>query len=281
MDGIRNAPPIPRGVIDPRTGKAGYKDVFAQTKFKNGMLAAGISEQAGHLFYQNSFLVPLARVPLNRQSKDILRDRNFKEPIAFPDKLLVAIPGAGNDAGAHFGALQHITPEELIPAYILPVARDTKNHAKMKTWRYHLLTVTFSFVIAAGEDFHWKQARVREDTEAAFRVVYRSALQRVYEINMALARRAGPIKFCKAYVEIVGHPRWVPPQNLGGRAAKTGASPARGSAWRFAPRKLPGPLGLHLTRVSNLLLRQSLPSSCPGHGFARVSRSTAQPTAFT
>ena len=71
----------------------------------------------------------------------------------------------------------------------------------------------------------------------------------------------------------------MPPQNLGGRAAKTGANPARGSAWRFAPRKLPGPLGLHLTRVSNLLFRQSLPSSCPGHGFARVSRSTAQPTA--
>ena len=53
-------------------------------------------------------------------------------------------------------------------------------------------TVTFSFAIAAGGDVHWKQARVREDTEAAFRVVYRSALQRVYEINMVLARRAGP-----------------------------------------------------------------------------------------
>ena len=192
MDGIRNAPPIPRGVVDPITGKTGYKDVFTQTKFKSDMLAAGISEQAGNFFYQNSFLVPLAGVPLNRQSMDILRDRNFKEPIAFPDKLLVAIPGAGYDAGAHLGAWQHITPEELIHAYILAVARDTDDHAKMKTWRYHLLTVTFSFVIAAGDDVHWKQARVREDTEAAFRVVYRSALQRVYEINMVLARRAGP-----------------------------------------------------------------------------------------
>ena len=104
----------------------------------------------------------------------------------------MAVPGAGYDAGAHLGAWQHITTEELIHGYIMAVARDTEDHAKMKTWRYHLLTVTFSFVIAAGEDVHWKQARVREDTEAAFRVVYRSALQRVYEINMVLARRAGP-----------------------------------------------------------------------------------------
>ena len=63
------------------------------------------------------------------------------------------------------------------------------------------------------------------------------------------ASRMRSIEFCKAYVENSGHPRWVPPQNLGGRAANTGANPARGSAWRFAPRNLPGPLGLHLTSV--------------------------------
>ena len=92
-----------------------------------------------------------------------------------------------------------------------------------------------------------------------------------------LRRGGGVIEFCKVYVENSGHTRWVPPQSLGGHAAKTRANPARGSAWRFAPRKLPGPLGLRRTSGANLLFRQSLPSSCPGHGFARVSRSTAQP----
>ena len=53
--------PIARGVIDPITGKAGYKDVFTQERFKEDLLAAGISEQAGNLFYQNSFLVPFGR----------------------------------------------------------------------------------------------------------------------------------------------------------------------------------------------------------------------------
>ena len=59
MEGIRNAPPIARGAIDPITGKAGYKGVFTQERLKEDLLAAGISEQAGNLFYQNSFLVPL------------------------------------------------------------------------------------------------------------------------------------------------------------------------------------------------------------------------------
>ena len=57
--------PIARGVIDPITGKAGYKDVFTQERFKEDLLAAGISEQAGNLLHQNSFLVPLAGVPFN------------------------------------------------------------------------------------------------------------------------------------------------------------------------------------------------------------------------
>ena len=173
MDGVRNAPPIPRGVIDPITGKTGYKDVFTQERLTEDLLAAGISEQAGSLLYQNSFLVPLAGVPFNRQSMEILRGPNFKEPVAFPDKLLVAGPGPEYDAGAHLGAWQHTTPEALIQSYIMAVARGAEDHTKMNTWRYHLRTVTLSFVIAAGDDVYWKRAQLRGDTEVAFRVVYR------------------------------------------------------------------------------------------------------------
>ncbi len=191
MAGIREAPPIARGAVDPATGKAGYKDVFTQAKLSQDLQNAGMSEQAGNFFWQDSFLVPLAGVPLNPQSVAILRDRNFKEPVAFPDKLVVAASGPEYDAGSHLGAWQHITPEEIIHAYILAAARDVSNHKKMKAWRFHMLTVTFSFVIAVGEEIHWKQARLREDVEVAYRVVTRSALQRIYEINMVLARRAG------------------------------------------------------------------------------------------
>ena len=65
------------------------------------------------------------------------------------------------------------------------------NHARMKNWRFFLLTTSFSFILCAGEDIYWRQARIREDTEVAFQVLQRSALQRVYEVNMVLQKRTG------------------------------------------------------------------------------------------
>ena len=65
------------------------------------------------------------------------------------------------------------------------------NHARMKNWRFFLLTTSFSFILCTSEDIYWRQARIREDTEVAFQVVQRSALQRVYEINMFLQTRTG------------------------------------------------------------------------------------------
>ena len=61
----------------------------------------------------------------------------------------------------------------------------------MKQWRLFLLTVSFQFVVCNGEDIYWQQARMREDTEVAYQVVQRSALQRIFEINMVLQQRSG------------------------------------------------------------------------------------------
>eukprot|EP00971_Amphidinium_carterae_P047581 937230-Amphidinium_carterae.1 len=81
--------------------------------------------------------------------------------------------------------------EEIIHAYILAVVRDLENRQKLKAWRFHLLTVTFEFIVCLGEDVYWKQAKLREDTEVLYKVVTRNALQRIYEINMVLAKRTG------------------------------------------------------------------------------------------
>ena len=48
MEGIQTAPPIPRGGIDPRTGKSGYKEVFLPTTVATDLNAAGESEMAGN-----------------------------------------------------------------------------------------------------------------------------------------------------------------------------------------------------------------------------------------
>ena len=80
MEGIQTAPPIPRGGIDPRTGKSGYNDVFLPTTVATDLNAAGESEMAGNFFWQNSFLTPLAGIPFNSRAMEIMQERNFKDP---------------------------------------------------------------------------------------------------------------------------------------------------------------------------------------------------------
>lgn len=194
MEGIKEAPPIPRGGLDPRTGKHGYKEVFNPTTMAADLKAAGTSEMAGNFFWQNSFLTPLAGIPFNSRAMELLQERNFKDPTAFPDKLLIAVSGPEADIAGTKGSWQHVTPDEIIHSYLFAIARDAvlpDNNARMKDWRFFLLTTSFSFIVCTGEDIYWRQARIREDTEVAFQVVQRSALQRVYEINMVLQRRTG------------------------------------------------------------------------------------------
>ena len=191
MRDILTAPPIGRGAVCPSTGKSGYKDIFNAETVRRDLSATGMSEMAGNFFWQNSLQVPLAGVPLNSRSIQLLVDRNFAEPCPFPMNMVVAFPSADYESNGHKGSWVHVTVEEFIHAYILAVERDIDNRAKQKLWRFHLLTVTFSFTVLSGEDVYWKQARMRQDAEVQFQVVTRSALQRIYEVNMVLGRRVG------------------------------------------------------------------------------------------
>eukprot|EP00971_Amphidinium_carterae_P182748 3626584-Amphidinium_carterae.1 len=120
---------------------------------------------AGNFFWQNSLQVPLAGIPLNPRAIQLLMERDFAEPTPFPGKLVVGFHSADYDSNGYKGSWTHVTPEEVIHAYILAVERDLENRQKIKLWRFHLLTVTFEFIVCAGEDIYWKQARLREDTE--------------------------------------------------------------------------------------------------------------------
>ena len=156
--------------------------------------AAGTSEMAGNFFWQNSFLTPLAGIPFNSRAMELLQEPTFKDPTAFPDKLLIAVSGPEADIAGTKGSWQHGTPDEIIHSYLFAIARDAvlpDSNARMKDWRFFLLTTAVSFIVCTGEDIYWWQARIREDTEVAFQVVQRSALQRVYEINMVMQRRTG------------------------------------------------------------------------------------------
>lgn len=191
MQDIRTAAPIARGVVDPTTGRAGHKETFNQATLASDLANAGTSESGGNFFWQNPFRPPLAGVPLNSTSVSILVSRNFRELVPFPSPLIVAVPSKDFDAGAHFGDWQFVTPDELIHGYIMAIQRDLGDQQKLKQWRFHILSTTFMFVVSCGEDVYWRQARLREDADVAFRVIVRSALQRIYEVNAVLSRRSG------------------------------------------------------------------------------------------
>ena len=144
MEKIKEANPIARGRVDRMTGKSGYKDIFNKEQYQKDLKSAGTSESAGNFFWQDLFWVPLAGVPVNRRSIDVLVNRNFKEPIVFPEKIIIALESADYAADSHMGSWRRT------------VARDSSDPARMKAWRYHLLTVTYSFVIAVGDEIHWK-----------------------------------------------------------------------------------------------------------------------------
>ena len=55
MKDIRTALPIKRGMVDPLSEKAGYKDVFDGPVMASDLRVAGVAEAACNFFWQNPF----------------------------------------------------------------------------------------------------------------------------------------------------------------------------------------------------------------------------------
>ena len=70
----------------------------------------------------------------------------------------------------------------MVYAYVLAVARDVtaqKGDKVLKAWRYHLLTVTFSFEVVSGvETLFWKANNLREDLRGRFDACVRTTVHR-------------------------------------------------------------------------------------------------------
>ena len=100
----------------------------------------------------------------------------------------------------------------MVYAYVLAVARDVtaqKGDKVLKAWRYHLLTVTFSFEVVSGvETLFWKANNLREDLRGRFDACVRTTVQRI--VGMASFKKtkeskdgagsATYVKVAKAYV---------------------------------------------------------------------------------
>ena len=116
--------PLERGVKYHISGREGYKDHFTKATYKATMEATGLVELAANIFSIDLKFSATPGVPINVTATNNLRDREFQDPVPYPDKIRIAVPDKKWPAWEHIGEWKAFSPEEMVHAYILAVARD-------------------------------------------------------------------------------------------------------------------------------------------------------------
>ena len=176
-----------RGVKDQISGREGYKDHFTKATYKATMEATGLVELAANLFSMDLKFSATPGVPINVTATNNLRDREFADPVPYPDKIRIAVPDKKWPAWEHIGQWKAFSLEEMVHAYLLAFARDVtaqKGDKVLKAWRSNLLTVTFSFEVVSGvETLFWKANNLREDLRGRFDACVRTTVQRIVRLR--------------------------------------------------------------------------------------------------
>ncbi|CAJ1450695.1 unnamed protein product, partial [Effrenium voratum] len=186
LQDILTAEPVEFGARD-KWGNVGYKHPFNVQQYRNAMMSQGAAEFAGNFFWCNPCWLALHGVPPNKRQLLEISDRDFAEPVEFPDCITLAAPDKHfPDGQKHVDWFKRVTPEEVVHAYLLAVARDAQDvetpPETMTLWRKYLLSTTFRVVLASGEAVHWLTVKHREEMTRRFQAVQRTALQRVFEV---------------------------------------------------------------------------------------------------
>ena len=117
---------------------------------------------------------------------DALTDFYFAKPNPMPRPVVITISDLGSDVQAQRGALRAISPEEIRCAMLFAIARDVARGAPiedLKAWRCHALSTTTQFSYhATNEDMYFAACQLHENMGQDHDSMYRTALQRVYEI---------------------------------------------------------------------------------------------------
>ena len=167
LQDILTAEPVEFGARD-KWGNVGYKHPFNVQQYRNAMMSQGAAEFAGNFFWCNPCWLALHGVPPNKRQLLEISDRDFAEPVEFPDCITLAAPDKHfPDGQKHVDWFKRVTPEEVVHAYLLAVARDAQDvetpPETMTLWRKYLLSTTFRVVLASGEAVHWLTVKHREE----------------------------------------------------------------------------------------------------------------------
>ena len=90
------------------------------------------------------------------------------------------------DITANFGNLHRVSPEEPVHAFIHAVAAAIERNApqtELDAWLACALNTPMEFLIVPNEQaMAWRAVNMREKTGTSFEALFRSAIQRFYEV---------------------------------------------------------------------------------------------------
>ena len=150
---------------------------------------------------------------MNTVDVDMLAGHLFKEPCGYQGSIEIALSSAAEDPTEKFGTLERVSPDEMIAAFLLAIARDIiKEEPEVDKWKGHLLSVTFKFLIRSSENAelwkdslltvtfkfvvlnsenarHFSQVSLRDQVVGICIAVGRSGFQRICEFALFEAAR--------------------------------------------------------------------------------------------
>lgn len=171
-------------------GRGGLQGAYDKGACTTAIKQAGAYECGGNMFWLDFLYSSLRGVPYNRSSIMKASERMFKEP-GRCRTLIVALPDVGADAMTCRGALQCVSPEEEVHAWLwaLHGAVLAGNEKDLEAWKACALSQPFRFeVIASDDEKYFKTCNLREIAGTTFRLVTRTPYQTVYEIHRFHAR---------------------------------------------------------------------------------------------
>ena len=128
FDDILGAEPLKRGDNSDRCGFAGIGLPLTKSTHMADMKNSGHSECCSNFFDQDWRFTCSPGVPVNAAAVQKIADRDFRTPKPCP-MIQIGAETVGWDPTTCRGAWRRITPEEVIHAYILAVARDVRDPA--------------------------------------------------------------------------------------------------------------------------------------------------------
>lgn len=178
---IVRAPPL-------TIGEGGSVAAYDHSVCKETLKTSEEHTAGGNLFWLNLLYSTMRGIPYNHKSIELASNSLFATPSRCRP-LVIALPDAEANVLEQMGAMQCVSPEEELHAWVWAVHRDLKAGKSLKEWKKMALSQPMTFqVISSDDDKYYKTCNMREAAGTTFRLIAHTPYQIVYEVHRFHAR---------------------------------------------------------------------------------------------